>query len=85
MAFNESKCKILHVGHNNQKYEYFMNGKKIEATTEEKDLGVWVQATMKPTKQCATAAKLANFALGQISRAFHFRKKKIWSPCIRPS
>ena len=88
MAFNKSKCKILHVGHNNQKYEYFMNGKKIEATMEEKDLGVWVQATMKPTKQCATAAKSANFALGQISRAFHFRKKKnlvpLYKTFIRP-
>ena len=26
MSFNVAKCKILHVGHNNPKYEYFMNG-----------------------------------------------------------
>ena len=65
-----------------------MNGKKIEVATEEKDLGVWVQANMKPAKQCAAAAKAANFALGQISRAFHFRKKAnlvpLYKTFVRP-
>ena len=28
-SFNVAKCKILHVGHNNPKYEYFMNGIKL--------------------------------------------------------
>ena len=56
---------------------------KIEATTEEKDLGVWIQATMKPAKQCAMAAKSANFALGQIARAFHYRKKSNLVPLYK--
>ena len=59
-----------------------------EAATEEKDLGVWVQANMKPAKQCASAAKSANFALGQISKAFHFRKKEnlvpLYKTFVRP-
>ena len=59
-----------------------------EAATEEKDLGVWVQANMKPAKQCASAAKSANFALGQIARAFHFRKKAnlvpLYKTFVRP-
>ena len=88
MEFNEKKCKIIHCGNNNPKYDYFMNGKKIEAAMEEKDLGVWVQANMKPAKQCAAAAKSANFALGQISRAFHFRKKEnlvpLYKTFVRP-
>ena len=29
LLFNISKCKILHVGHNNPKYEYFINGIKL--------------------------------------------------------
>ena len=43
---------------------------------------------MKPAKQCAAAAKAANFALGQISRAFHFRKKEnlvpLYKTFVRP-
>ena len=37
MAFNVKKCKILHVGHNNPGYSYFMNGSQIVSANEEKD------------------------------------------------
>ena len=88
MQFNATKCKILHVGRKNPKYEYFMNGEKIMEDDEEKDLGVWVDTTMKPSKQCAAAAKAANFALGQMQRAFHYRTKNtlvpIYKSFIRP-
>ena len=43
---------------------------------------------MKPSKQCAAAAKAANFALGQMQRAFHYRTKDtlipIYKSFIRP-
>ena len=43
---------------------------------------------MKPSKQCAAAAKAANFALGQMQRAFHYRTKNnlvpIYKTFIRP-
>ena len=83
MAFNEAKCKIMHMGANNRKTKYFMNGNEIEVATEEKDLGVWVSATMKPSKQCSVAAKNANFALGQMLRAFHYRKKSQLIPLYK--
>ena len=50
---------------------------------DEKDLGVFVEANMKPGKQCTTAAKSANFALGQIQRAFHYRKKEYLVPLYK--
>ena len=88
MAFNVKKCKILHVGHNNPRYSYCMNGVQIETANEEKDLGVVVESSMKPGKQCAQAAKNANFTLGQIRRAFHYRKKSnlvpIFKTFVRP-
>ena len=88
MSFNSAKCKILHIGKNNPRHEYFMKGKKIEEAEEEKDLGVWVNTSMKPSKQCAAAAKAANFALGQMQRAFHYRTKDtlipIYKSFIRP-
>ena len=83
MAFNVKKCKILHAGHNNPGYNYFMNGTQIVSADEEKDLGVIVETSMKPGKQCAQAAKNANFALGQIQRAFHYRKKANLVPLFK--
>ena len=83
MSFNVAKCKIIHAGRNNPRKEYFMKGDKIEVANEEKDLGVWVDASMKPGKQCATAAKSANFALSQIQRAFHYRKKSYLVPLYK--
>ena len=80
MTFNEAKCRIVHAGNNNPKTEYYMNDRKIEEAEEEKDLGVWVSSNMKPGKQCSVAAKNANFALGQMLRAFHYRKKS----CVIP-
>ena len=35
---------------------------------------------LRPSKQCVTAARNANFALGQLQRAFHYRKKEFLIP-----
>ena len=51
--------------------------------TSGKDLGVWISANMKPGKQCSVAAKNANFALGQMLRAFHYRKKAYVIPLYK--
>ena len=78
MSFNVAKCKILHVGHNNPKYEYFMNGIKLSEVKIEKDIGVKVSHDLKPSIQCQEAAKTANYILGTISRAFHFRDRHVF-------
>ena len=83
MSFNIDKCKIIHAGHNNPKRKYFMNGRELKEENDEKDLGVFVESNMKPGKQCTTAAKSANFALGQIQRAFHYRKKDYLVPLYK--
>ena len=38
---------------------------------------------MKPNKQCAVAAKKANFTLGQIQRSFHYRTRKNLVPLFK--
>ena len=83
MAFNVSKCKIMHFGNKNPKREYFMNGEKVEVVSEEKDLGVWVLDTLKPTKQCEAAAKAAHGMITQIGRAFHYRKAAYLIPLYK--
>ena len=88
MSFNVKKCKVMHFGRNNIRYEYTMNGCAIEEVKEEKDLGVWIEEDMRPSKQCKVAAQSANWALGQLSRAFHYRKASnivpLYKTFIRP-
>ena len=74
MSFNVKKCLVMHFGRNNIRYEYKMNGNVIREAKEEKDLGVWIEEDSWPSKQCRMAAQSANWALGQLSRAFHYRK-----------
>ena len=83
MAFNVKKCKVLHVGRTNPKFRYTLNGEELEAVKEEKDLGVYVEDSLKPSRQCAAAAKAANFALGQLQRSFHYRKKAYLVPLYK--
>ena len=53
-------------------------GQILEETTEEKDVGVIISNTLKPSAHCAKAAKKANQVLGQMSRGLHFRDKYTW-------
>ena len=52
----------------------------LEKVTVEKDLGVWVHQSLKPSTQCEAAARLANMALGKILRSFHYRKSNYLVP-----
>ena len=83
MGFNAKKCKAMHFGKRNIRYVYTMNGHNIESVSEEKDLGVWVEEDSKPSKQCKMAAQSANWALGQMTRAFHHRKAECLVPLYK--
>ncbi len=88
MKFNTEKCKVMHVGANNLEEEYFMDGKKLETITEEKDLGVIVSSNFKVSKQCIKAAKKGNQILGLIKRTITCRSKEIigrlYKSLVRP-
>ena len=73
MRFNVGKCKILHLGKNNPQQQYSMDGTALESVTHEKDLGILIDSTAKPSLQCAKAAQKANQVLGQLLRSFHSR------------
>ena len=72
MEFNIPKCKVLHIGRNNNHFKYYLNNIELKSVTEEKDIGVITHASLKPSVQCRNAARKANFVLGQISRTFHY-------------
>ena len=75
MLFNSGKCHILHLGANNSNYEYTMGGEVLQAVEYEKDVGVIVHQSLKPSLQCTRAAARANSVLGQLSRAVSYRDR----------
>ena len=52
-------------------------GTVLESSKEEKDIGVIISDSLKPS-QCAVAARKANQVLGQMSRSFHYRDRFTW-------
>ena len=83
MVFNQEKCKVMHLGRSNPKYTYSMNGVALNETHEEKDLGIWVDSSLKPSMQCEVAAKSANRILGLINKSFHYRTKNTLVPLFK--
>ena len=78
MEFNVKKCKIMHIGCHNPGYSYYMNGQELQVVEEERDIGVIVQRSLKPGKQCERAASMGNTVLNQLVRNFHYRDRKIF-------
>ena len=75
MLFNTSKCHILHIGAKNQKFKYTMGGQVLEEIESEKDVGVMIHHSLKPSMQCAKAATKANQVLGQLARGLSYRDR----------
>jgi ABC-type transporter MlaC component len=71
MMFNTSKCHMLHLGNGNK-----IGGQVLDAVESEKDVGVMVHQSLKPSLQCTTAAEKANLILGQLSRGITYRDKQ---------
>ena len=88
MEFNAGKCKVMHFGNHNPRAKYFMDGLELGESSEERDLGIRIADTLKPSRQCAVAAKAAHFSLSQIQRSFHFRRKRdlvpLYKTFVRP-
>ena len=87
LNFNQSKCKILHIGENNPKYVYFMgNGTsraEIETTSLEKDLGLLVDTELNFESHIDYIIKKASQKKATILRNFTFRSKKVLVPLFK--
>jgi hypothetical protein len=60
MLFKVDKCKVMHIGYNNKKEKYEMEGKNVEEVDEEKNLGVILQSDLKWNRQCIKAVRIAS-------------------------
>ena len=49
MLFSVKKYKVMHVGRNNPKAEYFMNGEKLSESDTERDICVTISNNLKPS------------------------------------
>ena len=78
MEFNVKKCKVMHFGRNNEKHKYKMMGAELAAVDSERDIGVRINSTLKPSQHCQESANKARAVLGQITRCFHFRDRTIF-------
>ena len=73
LLFNRGKCKVMHFGKKNTRQQYTMGGHTLESSKQEKDLGVLIDDSLKPSAQCAKAASKANLVLGQLTRGCTWR------------
>ena len=74
LNFNVNKCRVLHVGNRNLKYDYQMSiGPELPNITQtqiQKDLGVYFQQDASFKEYISKAVKKANRILGLIKRNF---------------
>ena len=77
MAFNHEKCHVMHVGRLNPSHNYTMDGHELDKISWEKDIGVIIHDSLKPSQQCAESARKARGVLSQIKHAFHFRDRVV--------
>ncbi|CAM4594941.1 unnamed protein product [Lepidochelys kempii] len=83
MKFNVDKCEVIHIGKHNPNYTYKMMGSKLAVTTQERDLGVIVDSSLKTSTQCAAAVKKANRLLDIIKKGIDNKTENITLPLYK--
>jgi hypothetical protein len=88
LKFNVDKCKVLHCGRNNTKFEYKLNSKDLEVITEERDLGVVFNEPFDFSSFILAMISKANQKIGWIKRNILSRDalviSTVYKTLIRP-
>src|SRR6218665_3301523 len=78
----------MKMGKRNQELSYVMGGKVLKVSEEERDLGVIMHRSAKPSRQCAEASKKANSTLGMMRRTIVTIDKdtilRLYKTLVRP-
>ena len=65
----------------NKEFKLTMGGVELASVEEEKDVGVMIHHTLRPSLQCAKASARANQVLGQLARGVGYRDGPPSSSC----
>ncbi|CAM5088479.1 unnamed protein product [Eretmochelys imbricata] len=84
MKFNVGKCKVTHIGKNNPNYTYNMMGTNLATTTQEKDLGVIVDSSLKTSTQCAEQSKKQMGCCKSLKKGQRIKRRISYCPYINP-
>jgi len=67
---------------------YYLGLSKLSSADEERDLGVIIDKSLKPSKQCMKAARAGNAVLGMTNRTFICQNKdlmlQLYKSLVRP-
>ena len=81
LRFNADKCQVLRVAPKKktvlQGYNYTLNGRTLEYSTEQKDLGVIISNDLSPSKHVDHITKKCYSKIGMIKRCFPHPSKDI--------
>ena len=80
MKYNKDKCRGLHLGRNNPRYQYRLGTDLLESSIGERDLGVLMDSRMTMSQHCALVAKAANGILKCIRRGVVNRLREVLLP-----
>ena len=87
LRFNSKKCKVLHLGHNNKKYNYQIREgnvvRDLEKTECEKDLGVYVDSNLGFSEHIHETLKKARNISAMIMRTILFKTPEIMIPLFK--
>ena len=88
MEFNVKKCKVMHIGNNNIRFNYEMSENWLDECVIEKDLGIKVDINMNFSEQSLEARNKANRMLGFIGRNVTYKSKEVvrrlYNSYVRP-
>jgi len=77
MLFNVNKCKVMHIGKQNQQRQYFMHDQCLEVVCQEKDLGILISNDLKVSQQCQQTYNKASRIFGLINRTIEYKHTDI--------
>ena len=87
LKFNKDKCKIIHIGKNNKKHDYFIGtGEhriRLEESDLEKDLGVFIDPDLNFKKHIKNTVKKASYAAYRILKNFTYKNANILVPLFK--